>query len=240
MARSGCPTPRAVTMPILRDFERRLGGLVEGLFSKAFRSGVQPVELAKRVLREMDAHKTVGVSEIWAPNRFELWISSADGERFEPMESALVAELKQVVRDNAAERGWGLVGPPEIELFVDEALKKGDIECRGSHHEGEEKMEPSSQAGAVLVVRDDEGERTVPLARDVLTIGRLPDCDIVLRDKGASRRHAQIKTANGEWTITDLGSTNGTKLNGATVQSRQLDDGDRITIGSTVLEFRRS
>jgi hypothetical protein len=231
-------------VPILRDFERRLGGLVEGLFSKTFRSGVQPVELAKRVLREMDAHKTVGVSEIWAPNRFELWISSADGERFEPMEGALVAELEQAVRDNAAERGWGLVGPPEIELFVDEELKKGDIECRASHREGEEKMEPSAQGGAVLVVREAAGERTVALASDVLTIGRLPDCDIVLRDKGASRRHAQVKRANGshglEWTITDLGSTNGTKLNGATIQSRRLDDGDRITIGSTVLEFRRS
>ena len=204
MARSGCPTPRAVTMPILRDFERRLGGLVEGLFSKTFRSGVQPVELAKRVLREMDAHKTVGVSEVWAPNRFELWISAADGERFEPMESALVAELKQVVRDNAAERGWGLVGPPEVELFVDEALRRATssagVAPRGRGEDGARRR----QGGAVLVVRDDAGERTVPLARDVLTIGRLPDCDIVLRDKGASRRHAQVKRADGaqglEWT----------------------------------------
>jgi pSer/pThr/pTyr-binding forkhead associated (FHA) protein len=89
-------------------------------------------------------------------------------------------------------------------------------------------------------VRDDSGNRTVPLGRDVTTIGRLPDCDIVLRDTGASRRHAQIKRAGAGWTLTDLGSTNGTKLNGATVQSRELDDGDRITIGSTVIEFRRS
>jgi hypothetical protein len=229
-----------VTVPILRDFERRLGGLVEGLFSKTFRSGVQPVELAKRILREMDARKTVGVSEIWAPNRFEFSISPADAERFEPMEASLVAELEQVVRDNATERGWGLVGPPEVELFVDEGLKKGDIECESSHREGEEKVEPASQAGAILVVREDSGERTVPLARDVVTIGRLPDCDIVLRDKGASRRHAQLKRTGAGWTLTDLGSTNGTKLNGATVQSRELEDGDRITIGSTVVEFRRS
>jgi pSer/pThr/pTyr-binding forkhead associated (FHA) protein len=74
-----------------------------------------------------------------------------------------------------------------------------------------------------------------------MTIGRLPDCDIVLRDKGASRRHAQLKRDGaGTWTITDLGSTNGMKLNGASVQSRELGDGDRITIGSTLLVFRRS
>lgn len=213
---------------------------MEGLFSKTFRSGVQPVELAKRILREMDARKTVGVAEIWAPNRFEFSLSPADAERFEPMESSLVAELEQVVRDHATERGWGLVGPPEVQLFVDDSLKKGDIACQASHQEGEEKVEPASQAGAVLVVREETGERTVPLARDVMTIGRLPDCDIVLRDKGASRRHAQVKRAGNGWALTDLGSTNGTKLNGSTVQSRELADGDKITIGSTVVEFRSS
>jgi len=230
-----------VTVPILRDFERRLGGLVEGLFSKTFRSGVQPVELAKRILREMDARKTVGVSEIWAPNRFEFSLSPADAERFEQMESALVAELEQVVRDHATERGWGLVGPPSVELFVDGTLKKGDIACEALLQEVEDKVEPVSQAILSLVVHEDTGERTVLLSRDVMTIGRLPDCDIVLRDKGASRRHAQLKRDGaGIWTLTDLGSTNGTKLNGATVQGRELDDGDRIMIGTTLLVFRRS
>ena len=228
-----------MTVPILRDFERRLGGLVEGLFSKTFRSGVQPVELAKRILREMDARKTVGVSEIWAPNRFEFSLSPADAERFEQMESALVAELEQVVRDHATERGWGLVGPPSVELFVGNDLKKGDLACEARLQEGEEKVEPA--ATPTLVVHADGADRTVLLSRDVMTIGRLPDCDIVLRDKGASRRHAQLKRDGaGTWTITDLGSTNGMKLNGASVQSRELGDGDRITIGSTLLVFRRS
>ena len=214
---------------------------MEGLFSKTFRSGVQPVELAKRILREMDARKTVGVSEIWAPNRFEFSLSPADAERFGQMEAALVSELEQVVRDHATERGWGLVGPPEVELFVAEDLKKGDIYCEASLHEGKEKVEPASRAEASLVVREDGAERTVQLSREVMTIGRLPDCDLVLRDKGASRRHAQLKRdGSGAWTLTDLGSTNGTKLNGATVQSRGVGDGDLITIGSTVLVFRRS
>ena len=225
-------------VPILRDFERRLGGLVEGLFSKTFRSGVQPVELAKRILREMDTGRTVGVSANWAPNHFEISLSPEDAERFEQAESAIVTELRQVVRDNAAERGWGLVGPPEVELLVDEGLKRGDIECVASLVEGEERIEPSAHPRARLLVHADGAEREVPLTAEVLTIGRLPDCQVILTDKGVSRRHAQLKRQEGSWTITDLGSTNGTQLNGQTIQSRELGDGDRITIGTTVIEFR--
>jgi pSer/pThr/pTyr-binding forkhead associated (FHA) protein len=73
----------------------------------------------------------------------------------------------------------------------------------------------------------------------VLTIGRLPDCDVVLKDKGASRRHAQLRVDDDVVTLTDLGSTNGTRLNGQQVQTRVLQDGDKITVGTTVLEFRR-
>src|ERR1044072_7713636 len=112
-------------MPVLRDFERRLGGLVEGFFATTFRSGLQPVELAKRVQRDMDANKTVGVREVWAPNRFVFSLSQSDGEKFEQAEQALISELKRVVRETAAERAWGLVGPPEIEFEVDDDLSKG-------------------------------------------------------------------------------------------------------------------
>ncbi len=89
-------------------------------------------------------------------------------------------------------------------------------------------------------MHEDGKERPVALNQEVVTIGRLPDCEVVLKDKGASRRHAQIKLKDGTATLTDLGSTNGTRLNGQVVQSRALEDGDRITIGSTVLEFRRA
>ena len=123
-------------VPNLRDFERRLGGLVEGLFSKTFRSGVQPVELAKRLIKEMDAGRTVGVTEVWAPNHFAFHLSPDDGERLEQAEAAMIAELKNVIRENAAERGWGLVGPPEVEFFVDTRMKKGDFTCTTSLVEG--------------------------------------------------------------------------------------------------------
>jgi hypothetical protein len=225
-------------VPILRDFERRLGGLVEGLFSKAFRSGVQPVEIAKLIMREMEAGRSVGVSEVWAPNHFELSLSPEDATRYEQAEDAIASELRRVVRESAAEHGWGLVGPPEVSFLVDEKLKRGDLVCVAALVEGED-GDGAGGGHASVVVREDGGERMVPLASDTVTIGRLADCDVVLKDKGASRKHARLKRRDGTWTLTDLGSTNGTRLNGQTVQSRELSDGDTITIGSTVIEFRR-
>ena len=227
-------------MPILRDFERRLGNLVEGFFATTFRSGLQPVELAKRILREMDTGKTVGVHEVWAPNRFVFLLSEHDGERYEQAEQALVSELKQVVREAARERGWGLVGPPEIEFEIDARLGKGRFECTASFVEGEEEISPQPAGGeATLVLHEPGGARAFRLVKPVVTLGRLAECDVVVDDPGASRQHARIRRADGEWILTDLGSTNGTLVNDEVVQERMLDDGDRITIGETVLEFRR-
>ena len=223
-------------MPILRDFERRLGSLVEGFFATTFRSGLQPVELAKRLIREMDANRTVGVREVWAPNRFVFSLSEHDAQRFEQAEHALVTELKQVVRDAAAERGWGLVGPPEIEFEVDEELRKGRFGCVASFVEGEEELPPQPADGQSMLVLSDG--QVVRLAKPTLTIGRLPECDVVVDDAGASRRHAQLRRVGSGYTIIDLGSTNGTLVNGRAIQEHVLEDGDTITIGETNLEFR--
>ena len=223
-------------MPILRDFERRLGSLVEGFFATTFRSGLQPVELAKRLIREMDASRTVGVREVWAPNRFVFSLSEQDAQRFEQAEQALVAELRQVVREAAAEHGWGLVGPPEIELEVDDQLGKGRFDCVASFVEGEEELAPQAVEGQpTLVVSDGRAFRMV---KPTLTIGRLPECELVLDDPGASRQHARIRRTESGFVITDLGSTNGTLVNGRQIQEQALQDGDTITIGETDLEFR--
>ena len=228
-------------MPNLRDFERRLGGLVEGLFSKTFRSGLQPVEIAKRIVRTMDESKQVGVNEIWAPNRFEVSLSEDDAPRFTPIETPLVTELARLVRDTAAERGWGLVGPPQIELYVDEQLRRGDLDVEASLVEGEDAVAPVASSSSRLLVHDGATVREVPLAAGAtVTIGRLPENDVVLDDRGASRRHAQVRLDAGEAVLTDLGSTNGTQLNGRQVQTRALADGDKIVIGTTLIEYRGS
>jgi Protein of unknown function (DUF3662)/FHA domain len=226
-------------MPNLRHFERHLGDFVEGLFSKTFRSGLQPVEIAKRIVREMDDGKQVGVEEVWAPNRFEVSLSNEDAPRFGQMEAALATELKRVIRETAQERGWDLVGPPEVAFFIDKELRRGDLEVEATLVEGERPPEPAAPT-ARLVVHHDGATRDVPLTKEVVTIGRLADSDVVLDDKGASRRHAQVRTKDGVSTLTDLGSTNGTKLNGQQVQARTLEDGDRITVGTTLIEYRRA
>jgi hypothetical protein len=226
-------------MPNLRDFERHLGDLVEGLFSKTFRSGLQPVEIAKRIVREMDDGKQVGVDDVWAPNRFEVTISGEDAPRFSQMEAALASELKRVIRETAQERGWELVGAPEVEFFVDKELRRGDLVVEASHVEGERGQEPAVPAPHLLI-HQEGATHDVSLNKEIVTIGRLADSDVVIHDKGASRRHAQIRTKDGASTLTDLGSTNGTKLNGQQIQTRTLEDGDRITVGTTVIEYRRA
>ena len=236
---------RDLIVPILHDFERRLGNLVEGFFATTFRSGLQPVELAKRLLREMDARKTVGVREVWAPNHFVFSLSQQDGDRFEQAERALIGELKQVVREAASERGWGLVGPPEIELEVDEHLSKGKFRCQASLVEGEpEPVPPVAPVevgeGSLVLLEAGHPGTTYRIRKQTVTIGRLPECDVVVADPGASRRHARVHAEGGEYVLTDLGSTNGTLVNNEPVRECVLVSGDRITIGTTDIEFRRS
>ena len=218
---------------------------MEGFFAKTFRSGLQPVELAKRVLREMDAGKTVGLREVWAPNHFEIALSPVDRTRFEQAELSFIAELKQVVRDGAAERSWGLVGPPEVEFVTDEHLGKGEFRVTASLVEGEPEH-PGAAIGvarparmrAFLALEDGSGRREFPLDKDQVTIGRLPESDITIPDPGASRNHAEVRSGENGYTLVDVGSTNGTMVNGRRVREHQLEDGDRITIGRTTLAFR--
>jgi hypothetical protein len=237
-------------LSILNEFERRLGGAIEGLFTKAFRGGLQPVELATRILKEMEANKSVGVREVWVPNRYVFLLSEPDRERFGQAERSLRRELEAVVRGGAAERGWVLVGPPEVEFETDPALKEGEFACETLLVEA-----PTGQAGPseakgprgagearpaeLVLLEDGKPSKAFPLAKDRVIIGRLDESDIVLGDPGASRRHAEVRRQDGDFVIADLGSTNGTMVNESTVGERTLEEGDRITIGRTVLEFRR-
>ena len=238
-------------MAILRDFERRLERIVEGLFTKAFRSGVQPVELAKRILREMDANQTVGVRGVWVPNRYVFTLSSEDREQFARIERSLATELEQVVVDGARERGWGLLAKPQVVFETDESLKRGEfrVESELTEETGGPPTGPQPKreaapaakgAGALLaLVEDGSVVKEFALQGERMVIGRLEGSDVQIFDPGASRRHAEIRRDGDDYLLVDLGSTNGTLVNEAPVSERTLEDGDRITIGRTVLEFRR-
>jgi hypothetical protein len=234
---------------ILGEFERRLEGVIEGIFTKAFRTGLQPVELATRILKDMESAKTVGVRDVWVPNRYVFRLSPPDRERFSQTEKALRRELEQVVREGAQERGWGLVGPAEVEFETDPELRQGEYGCEAFLVEGPTTSgapvvqgagapESTRDAELVLIEKGKPG-KAFPLSKDRVIIGRLDESDVVLADPGASRRHAEVRRQNEEFVIADLGSTNGTMVNESTIGERTLEEGDRITIGRTVLEFRR-
>jgi hypothetical protein len=229
-------------MGVLRNFESRLERGIEGFFKAAFRSGLQPIELAKRILREMEANKTVGVREVWVPNRYVLVVSGEDRERFSGAEGALIRELETVVTEGARENGWGLVARPGVVFETDEGLKRGDLVVRADLTEATGPPSPQpvripDAKGARLVLTDDGREWS--LDRDRSVIGRLGGSEVEVDDPGASRRHAEIRRQGDEYVVVDLGSTNGTLVNDSPITETTLEDGDRITIGRTVLEFRR-
>jgi hypothetical protein len=240
---------------ILSEFERRLEGAIEGLFTKAFRTGLQPVELATRILKEMDANKAIGVRDVWVPNGYVFYLSKPDRDRFSGTEKHLRRELEQVVKGRAAERGWGLVGPPEVQFQTDPELKQGEFRCEpllieGPTTGGAAPVKDGSATQARGADREDRGGQLVmiekgkagkafPLGKDRVIIGRLGESDLVLSDPGVSRRHAEVRQEDGRYLIADLGSTNGTMVNESTIGERVLEEGDRITVGRTVLEFRR-
>lgn len=232
-------------MSVLREFERRLEGAVEGFFARAFRSGLQPVELAKAVQRYAGNYQNVGVDGVFVPNVYRFELNPADHERFREFGESLANELSDVVSRTAAERGWQLRGPTRVELAVSEKVPIGTYELRGKVEAapGHDAARPpaarapveSSAARAALELVDQAGQRiTLP---NQAIIGRMPGCDVQLDDPSVSRRHARISRANAGWLIEDLGSTNGVTVNGASVEREYLSGGEDIELGNVRMRF---
>ncbi len=216
----------------LQQFERRLERLVEGVFAKAFRGGLQPVELGRRLTREMDAQRTVGVRGTIAPNVFVFALAPADLERFESFSDALTRELADAAREHARDEGYVFMGPVEVHLNLDPELRTGSFGLSARFKEG-----VGGTSGGSLVLPD--GKR-VRLTDATVTLGRAAECEIRLADTSVSRRHAEVRRQGSNIVVVDLGSTNGTKVNGSPVRERRLADGDEITVGTTSLRFEAS
>ncbi|MBA3654352.1 MAG: DUF3662 domain-containing protein [Actinobacteria bacterium] len=215
----------------LQQFERRLERLVEGVFAKAFRSGLQPVEVGRRITREMDLGRSVGVRGVIAPNHFVITIDPSDHERFVSYEEALLRELCDAAREHAKDEGYRFLGPVQVELDT-EPVGPGVFNVAAEVKEG-----PGGGPYAALVTGD--GTR-IELGEDPATIGRLDECEVQLSDKNISRRHAEVRREGGGFVVVDLDSTNGTKVNGSRVKRRELTDGDEVTVGATTLRFEMS
>lgn len=211
----------------LAQFERRLERIVEGAFAKAFRGQLQPVELGRRLTREMDLRRTVGQRGVIAPNHFDVYLSTADYERFESLGAVLNTELVDAVREHASRERYLFVGAIEIVVHEDTGLTTSTFAI-------ESEMLESSGPPGWLVLPDG---RRVGIADEIVTIGRLPECAVVLEDPNVSRRHAQLRREGDSVVLVDLGSTNGTKVNGVQVRERRLMPGDTITVGTTPMRF---
>jgi hypothetical protein len=214
----------------IAGFERRLESAVEGVFGRLFKSGLRPVEIGRRLVREMDDNRSVGVTgRIVVPNHFTVRLSADDHERLEGVEEALARELISAAREHARDEDYGFMGPVVVEFETDPRLRTGRCAVDGRMR--------AAEGGATAHLVLPTGEQVV-LGEYVLSMGRLPECTITLADPNVSRRHAEIRPHADAWLLTDLQSTNGTLVNGARVTSHRLLDGDRIQVGNTVIEFR--
>lgn len=235
---------------ILRQFEKRLEGIVEGFFARALPGGgVQPIELGKRMVRAMEEGKTTAASgAVFVPNEFTFRLAAKDFERLMQIRGTLKKELIAVARRAAAAENWKTVGPPEISLLQEPRQAAGTF---GINAEFLESAQPEPEAGPqtqlIQMSLDADAElvqigkdtRVWPLSKETVVIGRGDWCDVMIPDPGVSRRHAEIRREGDEWVVLDLGSTNGTEINGKRVNRHRLAVGDRLVIGETTLEFRR-
>jgi FHA domain-containing protein len=251
---------------VLRGIEQRLERVFEGVFGRAFRTNVQPVELARKLAKEMDEHRSTSVTRVYVPNEYTIYLSPGDREQFEGYENSLVSELEEYLSEHAARENYALLTPPRILFETDEDLGVGEfgIATRmaqfGRHGDAEPapeipspgatmvykpRTQPTEAASLtdlgvereVAVLRWSSERRVLETQRSVL--GRSRDADVQIDDPNVSRRHAEIVQEGSTYWLVDLGSTNGTEVNGRRQKRAKLRQGDKITVGSTELVFRR-
>lgn len=248
-------------MSMFRNLEAKLEGLVQGAFSRAFKSGVQPVELARKLAKEMDSNKAQSISRVYVPNQYTVWLSSQDREQFSGYEPALTKELSDHLLEHARSEGLTVATRPSVGFETDDRLGVGEfgIQAQLLHAPEDESQEPEpagfGQTMVYSAARPEEpleepgepargsrallvgGGKRRMLSGERLVLGRSREADLVLDDPNVSRRHAELRRDGGDWTIADLGSTNGVKVNGRRVDNARLEPGDDIVLGTFELSF---
>jgi hypothetical protein len=250
---------------VLRAIEQKIEALFEGVFGRAFRTNVQPVELARKLAKEMDDHKTVSVSRVYVPNEYTVYLSTADREQFEGYENSLQAELEEYIGEHAKKEDYALLTAPRVLLETDDDLARGEFgiatrmvqprRAKRDAGEPEEQIEPGAtmiykpkaMPEAAEAVDDPDLEResaklswdgkTLHVDKRRVVLGRSRECDIQVEDPNVSRRHAELRQEGSAYWIVDLDSTNGIEVNGRRVQRAKLESGDMFTVGSTEITF---
>ncbi|MFG6402533.1 FhaA domain-containing protein [Microbacterium sp. P04] len=216
-------------MGLLDSFEKGLERAVNGAFAKTFRSGIQPVEIASALRSELDKKAAVvSRDRILTPNTLVVQLAVADYDRMAGLGQTLLDELNSAVQKHARTQGYSFAGPLTIDLQRDETLSTGTL-----------RVESQSASGSVSwrAVVDIDGKRH-PLVAARTVIGRGSDADITIPDAGTSRKHVEILWDGERAMVRDLGSTNGTQLQGQKVSEAPLPPDATVTIGRTNIVFR--
>lgn len=246
-----------------------IAGVVEGTFSRVFRSEVRPVEIARKLAREMEEHQYSTLSRVYVPNEYRVYLSVRDRARFSSYEDALADELAGYLLEHARRERFALLSRPQIEFETDDRLRLGEFGIETAVVQPEEEppaevpvrgggpaaepvgrtmvfstaqrlAEPLVEAASVRQQRAVliYGGRRLIVGPRGATLGRSRECEIVIDDANASRRHAELQARGGSWVITDLGSTNGTRVNGRLLSGPEVvRPGDEIEIGSSTITF---
>ena len=254
-------------MSVLRNIESKIESLFEGVFGRAFRAHVQPVELARKLVKEMEDHRVVSVSRVYVPNEYTVYLAPTDREQFASYESSLVLELQDYLNENARRENYAMLSPAKVLIETDADLDVGEFGIATRMVQGAAPAEPGQpepqlERGATMVYKPKTPPETEPalpedlgferesvtltvngtrheLTKRAVVIGRSRDCDIQVPDPNVSRRHAEVRQEGAAYWVVDLDSTNGTEVNGRRLKRAKLRQGDTITVGSTELVFRR-
>jgi hypothetical protein len=262
----------------MQSLERTLERMVVGVFSRGARTNIRPIELGRRLVREMDDQRSVDVKgRRVVPNDFVLKLSPKDYAGFTEISDVLQTELVEAAREYARSEGYHFMGPVRVELTEDETQKAGRFDVVATLRQAAaaapapaaapsaapaDAAVPPAPAVATPAATGDEidwseagsgsaipvesrlilpsGEK-VPLGDVVVTVGRLSESTIPLNDQNVSRKHAEIRPNRKNYVVVDLGSTNGTMVNGTRIHGETtLSDGDIISFGSTYVRFEAS
>ena len=244
--------------------ERSIENIFDGVFSRAFKSGVKPLQIGRRLLQMVDSERDLDAQgRRVVPNSYVVQMSAADREGFADLEGSLLQELTAALREYIATEGYHVEGKARVALRTNPDLRKGKFDIESRTVTPDEVPAPSSTVGAVGSVLASPtltvapaglstfdgppavltlpGGQRIELHEGHYVLGRHLENDIVLNDTNVSRKHAEFVCAAGEVIVRDLGSTNGTKVNGVSVGGEQLlQHGDVINFGTAQVTFEAS
>jgi hypothetical protein len=254
-------------MTVLRSIEAKIEALFEGVFGRAFRANVQPVELARKLGKEMDDHRSISISRVYVPNEYTIYLSPVDRSQFEGYEHKLCGELQDYLVEHAQRERYALLSPPTVLFETDDDLDMGQFGIATRMVQPEPGAEPAADAPASepapgMTQIYQSGPPTAPaaaldlppldvraflvngadrreLSGDRAVLGRSRECEIQIADPNVSRQHAELRREGAGWVIVDLGSTNGIEVNGRRVKRATLEPGDRIALGQTELVYEQ-